>query len=82
MWPEAWIAENRHTTVRLDPPGPGVAVGSGRVAIVVTGRTIVTTDAGPSSEVPVNERITLRPTGRAGTPNASHWVVTDVGSSS
>jgi hypothetical protein len=77
-WPEAWIAENRHTTVVLDPPGPVVAVGSGRVTIVVTGRTIVTTDAGPSSEVPVDERITLRPTGRAGTPNASHWVVTDV----
>ena len=81
-WPEAWVAEDRRSTVVLDPPGPVVVVGSGRVAVVVTGRTIVTTDAGPSSEVPVDERVTLRPTGRAGTPNASHWVVTDVGSGS
>ena len=26
-WPEAWVAEDRRTTVVLDPPGPVVAVG-------------------------------------------------------
>ena len=81
-WPEAWVAENRRTTVVLDPPGPVVPVGSGQVAVVVTGRMVVTTDIGQTSEVPVDERVTLRPTGPAGTPNASHWVVTDVGSGS
>jgi hypothetical protein len=81
-WPEAWVVENRHTTVRLDPPGPVVAVGSGRAAVVVTGRTIVTTDAGTTSEVPIDERVTLRPIDPAGSPNASDWVVTNVGSGS
>ena len=81
-WPEAWVAEDRRTTVVLDPPGPVVAVGSGQVAVVVTGRTVVTTDAGQTSEVPVDERITLRLIGPTGTANASHWVVTDVGSGS
>jgi hypothetical protein len=81
-WPEAWVAEHRQTTVVLDPPGPVVAVGSGQVAVVVTGRTVVTTDAGQSSEVPVDERITLRLIRPTGTANASQWVVTDVGSGS
>ena len=81
-WPEAWVAEDRRTTVVLDPPGPVVPVGSGQVAVVVTGRMVVTTDIGQTSEVPVDERVTLRPTGPAGSPNASHWVVTDVGSGS
>jgi hypothetical protein len=81
-WPEAWVAVNRRTTVQLDPPGPVVAVGSGQVAVVVTGRTVVTTDIGQTSEVPVDERVTLRPTGPTGSPNASHWVITDVGSGS
>ena len=66
----------------LDPPGPVVPVGSGQVAVVVTGRMVVTTDIGQTSEVPVDERVTLRPTGPTGPPNASHWVVTDVGSGS
>ena len=81
-WPEAWVAEDRRTTVVLDPPGPVVAVGSGQVAVVVTGRTVVTTDAGQTSEVPLDERITLRLIGPTGTANASHWVVTDVGTGS
>ena len=81
-WPEAWVAEDRRTTVVLDSPGPAVPVGSGQVAVVVTGRMVVTTDIGQTSEVPVDERVTLRPTGLAGSPNASHWVVTDVGSGS
>jgi hypothetical protein len=81
-WPEAWVAEDRRTTVVLDPPGPIIPVGSGQVAVVVTGRTVVTTDIGQTSEVPVDERVTLRPTGPAGSPTASHWVVTDVGSGS
>jgi len=79
-WPEAWVAEDRRTTVVLDPPGPVVAVGSGQVAVVLTGRTAVTTDAGQSSEVPVDERITLRLISPTGTANPSAWVVTDVGS--
>jgi hypothetical protein len=81
-WPEAWVAEDRRTTVVLDPPGPIIPVGSGQVAVVVTGRTVVTTDSGQTSEVPVDERVTLRPTGLAVSPNASHWVVTDVESGS
>ena len=81
-WPEAWVGEDRRTTVVLDPPGPIIPVGSGQVAVVVTGRTVVTTDIGQTSEVPVDERITLRPTGPAGSPNASDWVVTNVGSGS
>ena len=65
-WPEAWVAEDRRTTVVLDPPGPVVPVGSGQVAVVVTGRMVVTTDVGQTSEVPVDERVTLRPTGPDG----------------
>ena len=79
-WPEAWVAEARRTTVVLDTPGPDIVVGSGQVAVVVTGRTIVATDAGPSAEVPVDERITLRLIGKTG--SASHWAVTDVGTGS
>jgi hypothetical protein len=89
-WPEAWVTEDRRTTVVLDPPGPAVAVGAGQVAVVVTGRTVVTTDARPSTEVPVDERITLHlitprligsPTTVAA-GSASHWVVTSVGTGS
>jgi hypothetical protein len=82
VWPEAWVVEDRRTTVVLDPPGPVVAVGTGQVAVVVTGRTVVTTDTGQPSEVPLDERITLRPTGPTGTANGSAWVVTDVRSDS
>jgi hypothetical protein len=84
-WPEAWVAENRRTTTVLDPPGPAVGVGAGQVTVVLTGRTVVTTVAGPSTEVPVDERVTLHlitpwligPTG-----SAPHWVVTNVGTGS
>jgi hypothetical protein len=81
-WPEAWMAQHRQTTVILDPPGPVVAVDSGQVAVVITGRTVVTTDAGPSSEVPVDERITLHLTDQTGAASSSHWVVTGVGTGS
>jgi hypothetical protein len=82
VWPEAWVAEDRQTTVELDPPGPVVAEGSGQVAVVVTGRTIVTTDVGQNSEVPLDERITLRLIDPTGPVNASNWVVADVGTGS
>jgi len=81
-WPEAWVAEDRRTTVVLDPPGPVVAAGSGQVAVVVTGRTVVTTDADQNSEVPLDERISLRLIDPTGPVNASHWVVADVGTGS
>jgi hypothetical protein len=96
-WPEAWVAEARRTKVVLDTPGPAVAVGSGQVAVVVTGRTVVTSDAGPSEEVPVDELVTLRLIGQTGTAspndtaspddtasprNTVHWVVTNVGTGS
>ena len=88
-WPEAWVAEDRRTTVVLDPPGPAVAVGAGQVAVVVTGRMVVTTDAGPSTEVPVDERVTLRLIAAlitqrliGTTRSAPRWVVTNVGTGS
>ena len=89
-WPEAWVAEGRRTTVVLDPPGPAVGVGGDQVAVVVTGRMVVTTIAGPSTEVPVDERVTLhliKPhliTQRLiGTKrSAPRWVVTNVGTGS
>jgi hypothetical protein len=59
-WPEAWLAEHRRTTVTLDPPGPVIAAGNGQVAVLITGRIVVSTDDGPPSDVPVDERITLR----------------------
>lgn len=69
----------------LDAPAPANAVGAGRVAVIVTGRTVVTTDHGPSMEVPVDERITLHlitPWPIEPTGTAPHWVVTDVGTGS
>jgi hypothetical protein len=84
-WPEAWVAENRRTTVVLDSPGPVVVVGTGQVAVVVTGRMVVTADTGPSTEVPVDERITMQwVRSEAALPphGTSHWVVTDVGTGS
>jgi len=89
-WPEAWVAEGRRTTVALDPPGPAVEVGADQVAVVLTGRMVVTTIAGPSTEVPVDERVTLhliKPhliTQRLiGTKrSAPRWVVTNVGTGS
>lgn len=79
-WPAAWVAEDRRTTVVLDAPGPAISVGAGQVAVVVTGRTVVTTDHGPSVAVPVDERITLRLARSMG--HAPAWVVTDVGTGS
>jgi hypothetical protein len=89
-WPEAWVAEGRRTTVVLDPPGPAVEVGADQVAVVITGRMVVTTIAGPSTEVPVDERVTLhliKPhliTQRLiGTKrSAPRWVVTNIGTGS
>jgi len=92
--PEAWGAEDRKTTVVLDPPGPVVIVGVRQVVVAVTGQMIVTTNLGPPDAVPVDEKITLRlagsistasagrrasPDGMAGGNSATHWVVTDVG---
>ena len=65
-------------------------MGAGQVAVVLTGRMVVTTISGPSTEVPVDERITLhlikpRRTGAPGAVaagNAPHWVVTNVGTGS
>jgi hypothetical protein len=81
-WPEAWVAEDRRTTVVLDSPGPVVPVGSDKVAVVLTGRMLVTTDIGHTSEVPLNERVTLHSTRPTGPQNTSHWVVTNVGTGS
>jgi hypothetical protein len=83
--PEAWVAEDRRTTVVLDPPGPVLVVGVGQVAVTVTGRMVVSTDTGPFKEVPVDERITMRQvrSGAALPPDGTlHWVVTDVGTGS
>ncbi len=89
-WPEAWMAEYHRTTVALDPPGPALGVGVGKMVVLVTGRMFVSTDAGPSTEVPVAQRITLRwitpsriaqsrlPLGGTG----SGWIVIDVGTDS
>jgi hypothetical protein len=84
-WPEAWVADDRRTTVVLDPPGAAVGVGAGQVTVVLTGRMSVTTVAGPSTEVPVDERVTLhlikqQLIGPAG--SVPHWVVTNVGTGS
>jgi len=79
-WPEAWVAEGRRTTAVLDAPGPAVVLGPRQIAVVVTGRTVVATDAGPSTEVPVDRRVTLRLIGPLG--SSSHWVVTAVGTGS
>jgi hypothetical protein len=58
-WPEAWVTEHRRTTVTLDPPGAVIATGNGQVAVLITGRMVVSTDDGPPSDVPEDERITL-----------------------
>ena len=84
-WPEAWVVENRRTTTVLDPPGPAVRVGAGQVTVVLTGRMVVTTVAGPSTEVPVDERVTLhliKPRLIGTTGSVPHWVVTTVGTGS
>lgn len=81
-WPEAWVAEGRRTTVVLDPPGPAVEVGADQVSVVVTGLMVVTTDTGPSAEVPVDERVTVHlitPRIIGPTGSAPRWVVTNVG---
>jgi len=92
--PEAWVTEDRKTTVVLDPPGPVVMAGVRQVVVAVTGQMIVTTNLGPPDAVPIDEKITLRlvrstgtasagrrasPEGVAAGNSATHWVVTDVG---
>ena len=71
------MAEQRRTTVALDPVGPVVREGSGTATVLVTGRMVVTTAIGPSTQVPVDERVVLHRTGSA--DGDAHWVVTDIG---
>lgn len=75
-WPAVWTAEDRHTTLVLDPPGQPVTEPGGQVAVIVTGVMTVTSDAGPSAAVPVTEKVTLRlsPAGSG----SSGWLVTGV----
>lgn len=80
QWPEAWVVEDRRTTVALDQPGPAVAIGAAQIAVLVTGRMLVTTDVGRPTAVPIDERITLRRIRSAG--DASRWVVTGIGTGS
>ena len=79
------VAEDRSTTVALDPPGHRWQRRGGQVAVVVTGTvTVVTTDSGPAQRCRSTRRITLRwlIDDRLGPANASHWVVADVGTGS
>ena len=75
-WPAVWMAEDRRTTLVLDPPGQPVTESGGQVAVIVTGVMTVTSDAGPSAAVPIAEKVTLHP------PPAGHgksgWLVTGV----
>lgn len=75
-WPAVWMAEDRRTTVVLDPPGQPVTESGGQVAVIVTGVMTVTSDAGPSAAVPVTEKVTLRPS-PAG-HGESRWLVIGV----
>jgi hypothetical protein len=59
-WPAAWTAEQRRTTVVLDPPGPALSVGSGEVTVIVTGTMTVTSGTAPPTSVPISERLVLR----------------------
>ncbi len=75
-WPVVWTAEDRRTTLALDPPGQPVTESGGQVTVIVTGVMTVTSDAGPSAAVPVTEKVTLRrsPAGSG----SSGWLVTGV----
>ena len=80
-WPPAWTAEDRHTTVALDPPGQPVTEPGGQVAVIVTGTMLITSGTvasavGPSETVPVTEKVTLAlaPAGSG----SSGWLVTGV----
>jgi len=75
-WPAVWMAEDRRTTLVLDPPGQPVTESGGQMAVIVTGVMTVTSDAGPSAAVPVTEKVTLRPS-PAGS-GSSGWLVTGV----
>ena len=80
-WPAAWTAEQRRTTIVLDPPGPVLSVASGRVTVIVTGTMIVTSDVAPPTSVPISERVMLghapeSPVLRDRPPGG--WVVTGV----
>ncbi len=59
--PALWAAEDRRTTVVLDPPGQPLAERGDAVAVIVTGIMTVTSDSGPPQLVPVAERIALHP---------------------
>lgn len=78
-WPVAWITQDRHTTVRLDRPGPALAQPDGQVIVIVTGEMTVNSDGAPPEKVPVVERVTLLavPGGRvSGRRVLSAWLVT------
>ena len=74
VMPAAWSAEDRRTTVALDPPGPPMAEHDSTVAVIVTGIMTVTSDSGPPAAVPVAERITLHLT-----PGGGEWTWRVVG---
>ncbi len=59
-WPAAWTAQQRRTTVALDPPGPALSVAGGQATVIVTGTMTVTSDADPPMSVPISERVILR----------------------
>ena len=75
-WPAVWLAEDRRTTLVLDPPGQPVTESGGQVAVIVTGVMTVTSDAGPSAAVPVTEKVTLRPSPTGS--GSSGWLVIGV----
>ena len=75
-WPAVWTAEDRRTTVALDPPGQPVTEPGGQVAVIVTGTMTVDSDAGPPAAVPVTEKVILH-TSPAGS-GSSGWLVTGV----
>ena len=79
-WSAAWTAENRHTTVALDPPGSPVHKANRTVAVEVTGVMTVTSNTSPPEFVPVAETVLLRPTATTGSgaPGGSAWLVENV----
>ena len=79
-WPAAWTAENRHTTVALDPPGSPVHKANRTVAVEVTGVMTVTSNTSPPQLVPVAETVFLQPTATTGSSarSGSAWLVESV----
>lgn len=76
-WPLSWTEEERRTTVVLDAPGPPMAEAGGQLSVIVTGVMTVSTDDGPPTEVPLVERVTLRPT-PFGAVHGSRFLVSGV----